>query len=503
MEFLKLLRPNRKAHFCISILGSILFLVPLSALAQSQRENTWLCMPAPNAEMVYTLVPNSQFVTLGVPFQTNAFGFRDQPIYQKDENTFRVLCVGDSVTFGTGVKNEETFPNVLESMLSQSVAPNRRIDVINAGVSAYNARNIRGLLFEYLDEIQPDVVVYTFVENDLDDSVSPGPGGWLIALDPSKSPDEPFISDDFPAVWLMRRSETRQPGIMDKVFSYFDNPMAQVSKAPPPLLLGNHPETARRWTQFQLEMQQMKQLCEARGIPLAVYSFALQDHSEPISDRVGEVCSQIGVPHASSLPIFHYDSYMSTYSLGYDPHFNPHGHRLMADRLLCFLIDQNLLPETIFSQPLPHRHYAEVANPQVSEALRAQALVPPHAIDFSEDSGAMGILAGVDPEGKMARYSILRLAGPGKQVLVTASNLVGTPTQPQTMWLEVEGERVEPQVQVADSISQYAFDVPDRFWDRNIEIRITAGGQVWIPEPKDRQQGATPQTLRLHRVERF
>ncbi|MCA9447518.1 MAG: hypothetical protein KC931_10405 [Candidatus Omnitrophica bacterium] len=484
------------------ILAGLSALFAPDAFSRPQLDNKWLTMDAPNPEMSYVLLPNRQFTSLGVPFQTNQFGFRDGPVIQKDANTFRILCVGDSVTFGTGVKNEETFPNILEAVLSQYAAPGKKIDVINGGVSAYSARNIRAMVQEFIDELQPDVVIYTFVENDLDDSLSVGPGGLLTAMDPLKSPDEPFIADDFPAVWLMRLSEQQNSGLFSKVASMFDNPMEEVTNAPPPLLIGDHHETQKRWSAFESDLRKMREICNQYGAPLLVNSFAISNHSEAVTERVMEACEKVGVPHASSLPIFHHDTYMRQHSLGYDPHFNQEGHRLMADRLLCYLIDQQVLPAAAFAGTLPHRHYEETFDLQAAKRLKTLALSPPRTIDLMNTEGVLGILAGVDSQGRMARYCILRLGGPGEQIVVTASDLTGTPEQPQTMWIEVEGEAIHSAVNVSDQTSQYTFVLPQKFWNRDIEIRIVAGGPVWIPPAEQRQDGETPQTLRLHRVER-
>ncbi len=173
-DFPSLSRGFRQLLFIFFPLSLLILLDIWNHSVAQPPETRWLVMPAPNPDMTYMLQPNSDFVTFGVPFRTNELGFRDGPIVPKSPNMFRILCVGDSVTFGTGVTNEETFPNVLERQLQQYTLPGIVVDVINAGVSAYNARNIRGLLEYYLSQLKPDVVVYIFVENDLDDSVSAG-----------------------------------------------------------------------------------------------------------------------------------------------------------------------------------------------------------------------------------------------------------------------------------------------------------------------------------------
>ena len=312
-----------------AILVSFCSLFALGASAQ-QLDTNWRVMPAPNPDMTYMLQPNGSFTTLSVRFRTNELGFRDGPIAPKSPNMLRILCVGDSVTFGTGVTNEDTFPNVLERLLQQHARPGMLVDVINAGVSAYNARNIRGQLQEHLPQLKPDIVVYVFVENDLDDSVSAGPNGYLTAWDPTKPYEAPFVGDDFAGMWLIRRKALMGGGILAKIADVFDNQFEDICVLPPPLILGAHPEPTRRWRKLTEDLDKMKVLTEQMGASFVVYSFAMTQSSEPVVLRVREVCRTRGIPEATTMPVFNYSTYADDYSLGYDPHCNPEGHRLMA-----------------------------------------------------------------------------------------------------------------------------------------------------------------------------
>ncbi|MCA9437548.1 MAG: hypothetical protein KC978_17325, partial [Candidatus Omnitrophica bacterium] len=56
---------------------------PTSSEAVPNLDNKWLCDPAPNPDMTYILRANSEFNSLGVPFRTNEYGFRDRPVYKK------------------------------------------------------------------------------------------------------------------------------------------------------------------------------------------------------------------------------------------------------------------------------------------------------------------------------------------------------------------------------------------------------------------------------------
>ena len=490
---------------CIPVLVAVLVFggQPSSVDAAPHRENVWLCDPAPNPDMSYVIRPNSNFVSLGVPFRTNEFGFRDRPTLTKTPGMFRVLCLGDSVTFGTGVTNEQTFPNVLENLLQQRARPGVTVDVINGGVSAYNVRNIRGLLETVIDLLQPDVVVYTFVENDLDDSVSVDGKGRLVAYDPLKSPEDPFLADDFPAMWLLRRQKEGRAGFFERMGNLFGGQISEVAETPPPLLMGNHPETRRRWESFELEVRRMKETCAQRGAGFMVYSFGMRNHSEPIVQKVREVSNRLGILEATTLPIFEQSTYMKTHSLGYDPHCNPLGHQLMADRLSCVLLDGGLIPANLFDTSRHHGHYEETFDPLMAEALRQKALAAPSLIDIQGAQGVLGMLGGVEGEGKMARSSLFRLGGPGGQITVTVSALPVAPGEQQMISAKVEGIPVGQPVVVPHSPINYTFPVPEGLHNKSVEVELVAHGPAWIPQPEQRFEGATPQTLQVHRLERM
>lgn len=72
---------------------------------------------------------------------------------EKPENTFRIVVLGDSFTFGQGVKRDETFPKRLEHLLNKASA-GTKFEVINLGFCGLNT----GGEFEMLAErgINPD-----------------------------------------------------------------------------------------------------------------------------------------------------------------------------------------------------------------------------------------------------------------------------------------------------------------------------------------------------------
>jgi lysophospholipase L1-like esterase len=84
---------------------------------------------------------------------------------EKAANEFRILFIGDSITFGWGVRHDETFAKLTEQELRERF-PDVETTCINAGVPAYSLfQGWRFLETEGFD-YQPDLVVAGFGPND-------------------------------------------------------------------------------------------------------------------------------------------------------------------------------------------------------------------------------------------------------------------------------------------------------------------------------------------------
>src|SRR3989344_3744008 len=95
----------------------------------------------------FTLKPNvkdyrftSNMVEFSNLVSTNSFGFRGKEISQeKPKDVYRILLLGDSVTFGWGVEDDQTFAFIAEEALnqwSQEKGLNTKFEVINGGFTA-------------------------------------------------------------------------------------------------------------------------------------------------------------------------------------------------------------------------------------------------------------------------------------------------------------------------------------------------------------------------------
>jgi lysophospholipase L1-like esterase len=116
---------------------------------------------------------------------TNGQSFRaDYPIGRKPAGTFRIVCLGDSVTFGYRVPpvwpdkpNDydptwQPFPVLLEKELRMA-NPNRSIEVFPMAVPGYTSHQGLAWLNRDIDYLQPDVVIASFGWNDVSISDAP------------------------------------------------------------------------------------------------------------------------------------------------------------------------------------------------------------------------------------------------------------------------------------------------------------------------------------------
>lgn len=93
---------------------------------------------------------------------TNEIGLRSPPLRGGD--SFRVLAVGNSCTFGIGVNDDETWPAVLRERMA--LFQGEETEVINAGVPGYTAFQGLCYLHEHGLALKPDLVIVCFGFND-------------------------------------------------------------------------------------------------------------------------------------------------------------------------------------------------------------------------------------------------------------------------------------------------------------------------------------------------
>lgn len=117
---------------------------------------------------VRTLAPGyarfvySPSLTGGHPVTTNSFGLRDREFpAARPEGELRILCLGNSITFGSGVAEAETYPKQLERLLKEQ-NPRQSYLVINGGGEGQSTDRAMDFLRRQAAVFDPALVVLGF-----------------------------------------------------------------------------------------------------------------------------------------------------------------------------------------------------------------------------------------------------------------------------------------------------------------------------------------------------
>jgi hypothetical protein len=128
------------------------------------------------AEPPYRLRAGVRLAVLGRDVRVSSLGLRGPEIAPRPPSgSRRVLVLGDSVAFGWGLDEAESFPAQLEGQLrARGVAA----EVLNAGVPGYSTASEAALHRELAPELAPDAVVLAVSLNDFTPTPSLSPLGF-------------------------------------------------------------------------------------------------------------------------------------------------------------------------------------------------------------------------------------------------------------------------------------------------------------------------------------
>lgn len=94
----------------------------------------------------------------------NSFGFREREFSRtKESDVYRIAVVGDSFTYGQGIKENERFTNVIESRLNEFAG---QYEVLNFGRPGAETIDHLAFLDDFILPVTPDFVLLQWYLND-------------------------------------------------------------------------------------------------------------------------------------------------------------------------------------------------------------------------------------------------------------------------------------------------------------------------------------------------
>jgi lysophospholipase L1-like esterase len=121
----------------------------------------------PDISVDYRLPAFADCTQWNTKYTTNSLGLRNEDVGKKRQGEIRILCMGDSCTFGTQswIGSVETYVKVFEKLINREY-PSLKITAINGGVPGYSSLQGLGLLGVLLKEYSPDIVTVYYGWND-------------------------------------------------------------------------------------------------------------------------------------------------------------------------------------------------------------------------------------------------------------------------------------------------------------------------------------------------
>jgi hypothetical protein len=312
-----------------------------------------------------------------IEYKINSLGFRDDEVTpEKLPETFRILVVGDSVSYGIRVNHPFVYSERLEHYLNaRSKNPSLRYEVVNASVCGWNTFNEVSFIGATGIKLDPDIIILQFHPNDVDN-----PSGHLgttavyhfheMPAEYFPDPDVPERSEniftrkarDFSMLevtkwfgkkyskfcrFFIRRyliwQARAQAKIRKDMTKWFSNCLWILFERKSP-----------EWDWLKRRCEELQRISQERNVPVVVLmpplSYQLnskEDYETKVPEIVSELFTHYGFKPLDLLPYFakaSYDDQFFYYLRDDASHWNKWGHNMVAEILYDFLRKENLIP---------------------------------------------------------------------------------------------------------------------------------------------------------------
>jgi hypothetical protein len=304
-----------------------------------------------------------------VLIEVNSMGLRYPELGKKTGDEFRVLVLGDSITLGDFVPEDETFTSQLEKL---TAGRSKRIRFINAGIPGAGTMEELYLYEEVRDRVQPDLVLVAMYLNDAQTA-----GEFYVKSIPPPFSRSRFLTWAANRVQILGKTFFREGGVKinpkwregfragrdlksGNMFGSKDSFDFEIYNAYMDFGLAWNP---RSWEILDGAVASLQQETREKGSRLAILLFPVhiqvlgsyQDHYP--QDRCRELCARRGIPYFDPLPALRADwqakkAYAprtglapTSTKLFYDHcHYTRYGYTVVARTILAWLDRAKVIP---------------------------------------------------------------------------------------------------------------------------------------------------------------
>lgn len=248
--------------------------------------DAYLAVSAPGVQ--YTLRPGWRGLSFDAPVAVNHLGFRaPEP---RPGATIRILFIGDSFTFGFGVREEETYPRRFERARR---AAGQDVDVVNLAVAGYDSVQAVAALAANIDALRPRCVIYGAVPNDEAPPQFMNRDGMLV---PTQS-----LAPWIPLELRRILARSRAVQFVMRRINVLQAKRALTNAVGIPAFTGDFPST-------RAAMRRLRELADAQGARAYVLILPFVDGLPdrypfaPAHASLARAARDAGIPHADALP---------------------------------------------------------------------------------------------------------------------------------------------------------------------------------------------------------
>ncbi len=245
-----------------------------------------------------------------VPSPINDDGLRDRPHrIERLDDLVRIVCLGDSVTFGYPLPLARSYPAIMETMIASL---GRKVEVFNVSMPGWSIRQERIAYERIVRKYEPDVVILGMCLNDVAEM-----------RNNTMKPPSPVVANLYRHSQLVRAVMRPHAAEIYDVKELFDHP--------------NEPRVRGAWALCFAEIEQLARMVKEDDAELIVvlFPFRLQvepDAPDPLPQvMVERFCRERGMRYVELLP--------SLRPLGPDgfvdyDHLSPQGAAVVARQMI-------------------------------------------------------------------------------------------------------------------------------------------------------------------------
>jgi lysophospholipase L1-like esterase len=245
----------------------------------------------------------------------NSRGLRSPEIdLAKPAGTKRILMLGDSLTFGWGVGQDETFSVLMERALNKTTfGP---VQVINSGVGNYNTAMETEYFFRSGIAYDPDIVVLNYFINDAEPTPIYHDVGWIAR--------HFYAYAVLGGAWDGAKREVLGGQDWREYYS------------------GLYADGRPGWQAAQASIRRLAEYCHAHGIRLILADLPelhqLKNYPfTAVDDKLAKIAAAEGFEFFNLRPALENEPPDSLWVTAPDPHPNAHAHALIAAALTDYL----------------------------------------------------------------------------------------------------------------------------------------------------------------------